>query len=241
MSVQPHDQTRGESMPVFNDQRSAPLSCSEVAALCMKAARGAGMSWGMAEEAGFAAAWLVSHDVDGPSHLRAHLERVDGRSWSDLCPSITPGIWQNTAGQAACPIILGATMCDYANLPEGPTAGAIVKLGKVSAPILLVPFLASIAQDDHLAITLSWDGGAFCLEQCEANIRTAEKALCAPDLELTLTAKAATPSHAPVALTRKANISAETIIALNTLAMRTTVPASDASRAGAGSALSDND
>ena len=59
MSSEPQDQTRGDSTPFFSDTKPAPLSCNEAASLCMKAARGAGMSWGMAEEAGFAAAWLV--------------------------------------------------------------------------------------------------------------------------------------------------------------------------------------
>ena len=64
MSSEPQDQTRGDSTPFFSDTKPAPLSCNEAASLCMKAARGAGMSWGMAEEAGFAAAWLVSHGID---------------------------------------------------------------------------------------------------------------------------------------------------------------------------------
>lgn len=34
------------------------LSRNETESLCMKAARGAGFSWGMAEEAGFATGWL---------------------------------------------------------------------------------------------------------------------------------------------------------------------------------------
>ena len=61
MTIAPHDQTRGDSTPYIEDGLSASLSRNEVASLCMKAARGAGMSWGLAEEAGFAAAWLVQH------------------------------------------------------------------------------------------------------------------------------------------------------------------------------------
>ena len=34
------------------------LSLPEIDALCLKAARGAGYSWGVAEEASFAARWL---------------------------------------------------------------------------------------------------------------------------------------------------------------------------------------
>jgi len=241
MSTEPHDQTRGDSTPYFQDRHSAPLSCNEVAALCMKAARGAGMSWGMAEEAGFAAAWLVSHGIDGPTHLRAHLESARERHWSDLCPSVTAGTWGNAAGHPLCPIILGATMCDYAALPEGPVAGCSILLGAVSHPILLTPFLADVAQANGVSIAVAWSDGSVRIGQGDAWPAAVAEALCVPERDLTLTATTAPagqpcPSSAPSPRT-----GAETIAALNDLAMRTTVPASAVSRAGAGSTLSDND
>ncbi|ABV92327.1 conserved hypothetical protein [Dinoroseobacter shibae DFL 12 = DSM 16493] len=241
MDTEPHDQTRGETTPVFRDAQAAPLSCNEAASLCTKAARGAGMSWGMAEEAGFAVAWLVSRGIDGPSHLRAHLERSDGRAWSELCPSVTPGLWRNAARQPNCPIILGATLCDYATLPEGPSSGRTLTLGPVSAPLLLVPFLAVLAHDNHLALTLTWETGRVCIDDQDVWLQRAARALSVLELDLALTARAARYHH-PCATTKpKAHTTADTVAALNTLAMRTTVPATEASRAGAGSTLSDND
>lgn len=241
MNTQPHDQTRGDSTPFFSELQSAPLSCNEAASLCLKAARGAGMSWGMAEEAGFAASWLVAHGLDGPSFLRAHLERADGKDWLDLCPSIVPGDWRNAKGQTACPIILGATMCDYAQLPEGPVAGAQIMLGSLSAPILLVPFLCELGHQHGLNFTLSAISGSVCIGDDQASLHAAAQLLDVAQLDLTLSVKAApmlepTPPSVPNAQT-----TATTISALNLLAMRTTVPATDASRAGAGSTLSDND
>lgn len=50
------------------------LSLGEVEALCKKAARGAGLPWGLAEEAGFAARWLSAHGLDGAGLLLADLE-----------------------------------------------------------------------------------------------------------------------------------------------------------------------
>ena len=241
MSSEPQDQTRGDSTPFFSDTKPAPLSCNEAASLCMKAARGAGMNWGMAEEAGFAAAWLVSHGIDGPSHLRAHLERADGRDWADMCPTVTPDGWQNTNGQPACPIILGATMCDYADLPEGPHSGTTIALGPVSAPILLVPFLAEVARSNGLAFTLSWPKGAVRIYADETWLQASLQSLGVPQLVLALCTIAA-PPHEPSAVSMpNAQTTAATIVVLNTFAMRTTVPATEASRAGAGSTLSDND
>lgn len=241
MNTNPHDQTRGDSAPFFHGAEPAPLSCNEAASLCMKAARGAGMSWGMAEEAGFSASWLVSHGIDGPSYLRAHLERADGKAWEDLCPTITPATWRNAADHAVCPIILGTTMCDYADLPQGPAPDAVIQLGPVSMPILLVPFLAELARKNALKITLVGADGTICIEDSAAWLDVAARSLTAQQLDLTLSVKAAQPHKSSVPTTSKSCTTAATIAALNTLAMRTTVPASEASRASAGSTLSDND
>lgn len=241
MSIDPQDQTRGDSTPFFSEMQSAPLSCNEAASLCMKAARGAGMSWGMAEEAGFAASWLVAQGLDGPSYLRAHLERADGRDWLDLCPTIVPGSWQNAKGHVACPIILGATMCDYAQLPEGPVAGATIMLGPVSAPILLLPFLSELGRAHRLIFTLSGPTGSVCIAGDHASLQAAAKLLDAAQLELSMSVKADATSKHTATSTPNAKTTSTTIAALNTFAMRTTVPATDASRAGAGSTLSDND
>lgn len=241
MSTNPHDQTRGDSTPFFADDQPAPLSCNEAASLCMKAARGAGMSWGMAEEAGFAAAWLVSHGVDGPTYLRAHLERADGKDWDDLCPDVTPTTWRNAADKPICPIILGATLCDYADLPQGLRPDVAISLGSVSAPILLVPFLAELSLKKTIAITLSWPDGSIKIQGDTAAFEAALHLLCTPQLDLTVTVNAAQPHEPDATPTANAHTTAATIAALNTFAMRTTVPATEASRAGAGSTLSDND
>ncbi|MFP7674557.1 DUF3726 domain-containing protein [Marivita sp. S0852] len=241
MTRAPLDQTRGETMPFFQDGQTAQLSCNEVASLCMKAARGAGMSWGMAEEAGFAASWLVSHGIDGPTHLCAHLKRADGRDWADLCPTITPGTWQNSKGNPLCPIILGATLCDYAALPEGPVAGCRIALGPVAAPILLVPFLTHIAETRDLVLDLTWPGGTLVIDPDKDCLATAEPSLSDAAEPLTLAVRTAAPHRSGTVTRPNAHTTAQTIAALNTFAMRTTVPATEASRAGAGSALSDND
>jgi hypothetical protein len=80
MTQQPSDQTRGDSAAFFTGDQSAQMSQNEVSALCLKAARGAGMSWGLAEEAGFAASWLTARGIDGPRHLLTHLTAAQGRA-----------------------------------------------------------------------------------------------------------------------------------------------------------------
>lgn len=241
MSTHPHDQTRGDSTPFFKDAQAAPLSRNEVASICMKAGRGAGMSWGMAEEAGFSAAWLVMHGIDGPGHLCTHLKQAQGRKWAELCPNVTLGDWRTPDGRTLCPIVLGATLCDYAAVPEGPVAECSIRLGVVDHPILLLPFLASIAQNTGVLITLTWPQGSVCIGQDATWLEAATGALCVPSADLTLTTKQGVANVPRTEELPKANTSATTIATLNTFAMRTTVPASDQSRAGAGSTLGDND
>ncbi|MDH5797376.1 MAG: DUF3726 domain-containing protein [Paracoccaceae bacterium] len=239
MTTAPHDQTRGDSTPYIEDGLSASLSRNEVASLCMKAARGAGMSWGLAEEAGFAAAWLVQHGINGPSHLYAHLDQAQGRPWTDLCPTVTPGVWQAPVGRVLCPIALGATLCDYAGLPEGIKAGSSLKIGKVDHPILLIPFLSTIAVSQNILFNIAWAGGAAHLDGGSEGLLNAAAALDGQQVPITLTASFGTPHAASAG--KVPSISSEVISALNTLAMRTTVPSSDSSRAGAGPTTSDND
>ena len=239
MTIAPHDQTRGDSTPYIEDGLSASLSRNEVASLCMKAARGAGMSWGLAEEAGFAAAWLVQYGINGPSHLYAHLDQAQGRPWRDLCPTVTPGAWQAPVGRALCPIALGATLCDYAGLPEGIKAGSSLKIGKVVHPILLIPFLAVIAASHSILFDIAWTGGTAHLDGGSEALLKAATALDGQQVPITLTARFGKPQAASAS--KVPCISAEVISALNTLAMRTTVPSSESSRAGAGSTTPDND
>ncbi|KZM50398.1 hypothetical protein OA90_09915 [Labrenzia sp. OB1] len=219
--------------------QSASLSRNEVASLCMKAARGAGLSWGLAEEAGFAAEWLVHHGIDGPSHLYAHLDQAQGRAWCDLCPTVTPGEWRAPAGYALCPIALGATLCDYAGLPEGIKVGSSLKIGTVDHPVLLIPFLAGIAVSNDILFDIEWAGGTASLEGGHEALMQAVSVLGGQRVPIKLTARFGKPQAAKGG--KALSISAETIAALNSLAMRTTVPSSESSRAGAGSTTTDND
>ncbi|CTQ31339.1 DUF3726 domain-containing protein [Jannaschia rubra] len=238
MTVEPLDQTRGDSTPFLNGARTAALSRNEVAALCMKAARGAGMSWGLAEEAGFAAAWLVQHGFDGPRYLHAYLAEAQGRAWSDLCPTVAPGEWRAPEGRTLCPVSLGATLCDHATLAEGLAEGCPLRIGPVDHPVLLVPFLATIAGAADIRIELEWADGSVCIGGDPGDLAGAMDGL-AGSAALSLTARPG-PARAPAAAASPP-IDADTIAALNALAMRTTVPPSEASRAGAGSTASDND
>lgn len=241
MTVAAGDQTRGDSTPFIAEPEPVAMSRGEVAALCMKAARGAGMAWGLAEEAGFAAAWLAGRGIDGPGHLLAHLMAAQGRAWADLCPAVAKGRWTALPERALCPIALGATLCDHAALPEGPGIGCELWIGPVDHPVFLLPFLVVIAQEAHVTFRLAWEGGEMSTDASAAALDTAARALggrTSMDLRLACHAGGVPAADA---MTPLPAVAGDTIGALNELAMRTTVPASAASRAGAGAGTTDND
>lgn len=94
------------------------LSLNEIEALCKKAARGAGMSWGLAEEAAKAARWLSAQGMEGPALLAAQLRLNDGTDYAQLAPRIEADRW-SSAGRSMCPLIAGATLSDHAQLITG--------------------------------------------------------------------------------------------------------------------------
>ncbi|MBY8977016.1 DUF3726 domain-containing protein [Rhodobacteraceae bacterium NNCM2] len=179
------------------------LSLSEVEALARKAMRGAGASWGLAEEAGKATRWLASRGHPAPGLLAGLLADWPGEG---AVGDVTRG-WRGASGRL-CPIRAGSILSDHASLP----GFGKVTFARVAQPALMLPFAASAG------VALEWSGDAV------SDVVARKKGAVAPPPTLSTSA-----------------IDAATLAALEGWAHRTYVPASDASRAGAGSALSDND
>jgi len=121
-------------------------SLNEVGALAKRAARGAGYSWGLAEEAGQATRWLCAQGLDGCKALARLLREVDGDPHGgdphggDLAaraPRIEGRDWRGESW--LCPLIAGAALSDRARMLEG---GAVT-LHAVAVPVLLLPFAAA--------------------------------------------------------------------------------------------------
>ena len=124
------------------------VSRNEIESLALKAARGAGMSWGLAEEASVAAGWLAQHALPWADTLAGVLAQAHTTS-----PPRIAGhrIVPSRPGTHLCPIITGALLSDL-----GPPASTM-EVRDVLAPLWLAPFLASWAGPDCGA-RLSWGG-----------------------------------------------------------------------------------
>ncbi|WP_170763626.1 DUF3726 domain-containing protein [Ruegeria lacuscaerulensis] len=207
------------------------FSLNEVEATAKRAARGAGYSWGHAEEAAKATRWLCAQGLDGTGALERLLNQNLTASPESHAPNTNECIW---AGQKAlCPLMAGAALSDCAlQLNE-----AAISLKDVAVPTLLLPFAANAARLLKACATIEYDGTVAITDGYSLTLATA------------------VPDHAQLVSIGLGGTLAETTsprsraipdplvwAALNQFAHRTYAPATEESRLrGAGSGLSDND
>ena len=215
------------------------FSLNEIEAMGKRAARGAGLDWGIAEEAGKAARWLTAHGLPGPELLAELLTRNEGKSYDELAPVSVEGVWSASSAQL-CPLIAGAALSDRA---DEVAAGRVFELGRLAYPLLLAPYAALGAKSRGSKISLSWPGvtltiapdGGLAVDGDRAQVvtRAVEWARCGPAERNAVTPPPGEPDRA---------VDTQSWSRLDTFAQRTYAPASEASRAlGAGSGLADND
>ena len=239
MNAVANDPTRaGAPVPNAPDGR-ARVSLPEIEALCFKAARGAGLSWGVAEEAGAAARWLAAQDLPGAELLAHHLADYDHRPWRQVAPLIDGRTWRAREAGRLCPVAAGTALCDRAGLAEGPGDEPLI-MCNVASPALIVPFAGFAAARLGVALGVDWDGVQAIVTRdglVEATGAHAFEARAAEVLRVVIKATsrpARPPCHSRV-------VDLTWWRQLDRLALRTTVPPSNRSRADAGAGSTDND
>jgi hypothetical protein len=223
--------------------RARVIICSlnEVESYARRAARGAGMSWGLAEEAGKAARWLAARGLPGAELLLGVLRANDGRAYSSMVPAPARGPWQAAHGDL-CPVCTGAVLGDRIDRLLG---GEAIRLGAIACPLLLAPFLDRPAAVGKRCIELRWPRVKIsihargltldCETQCAYLSERAEEVAISA-----ISVSPGTPTH----VARAAGVSTPLRVwrALDAFARRTYVPASAASRErGAGAGRTDDD
>ena len=215
-------------------------SIGETRALTLKAARGAGLGWGLAEEASEAVAWLQSRGLPGVSALCRYF------NWYQSQKSLLPkwaGILHDDNTIPYCPFIIGTAISDGAiKIPTNISTG--VSLGFIREPLLLLPFISASAPDGYglyiQNIFISVDLGkekslshldfpnALLMEEAECFIRPINKT--PPSFQ----------SKAPPL--RLPDCYRGCISVFNTFASKTYAPSTEKSRStGAGGGLIDDD
>jgi hypothetical protein len=214
---------------------SLTLSMNEVDALCRKATRGAGMSWGLAEEAGKATRFLAERNLPGPERLAAWLAHRDFAG--SLKGFDAAGLEWRPLGPALDPVAAGASLADHAAMLPFDQG---ILLHKVAEPLLLMPFLKSLARLRGKPAHLEAEGFAAAITP------GGELFLSGPIPSIAQKAVAGTgsrnmpPAHHDNALA--CIIAPDAFVILDALAFRTYAPHTESSRLmGAGAGLSDND
>ncbi|MFT5651741.1 MAG: hypothetical protein ACJASV_001611 [Pseudorhodobacter sp.] len=209
------------------------LSLPEVAALALRAARGAGLTWGMAEECGNAAVWLAAHGLDWSIDI---LARLTGEGGARIVPAATK--W--TSKGAVCGLHAGATLADFATLPEGPGTNG-VRIGLVNHPLCLLPFAARAAKAMQSSLDVMLDDNLWAsfdkIGRVYADAKLGHIAIGLIDIR----PAAKAPSFSALLNVQSGAVSAAAYASLETIALNMTVPATAQSQAGAGAARSDND
>jgi hypothetical protein len=214
-------------------------SPNEIDALVRKAARGSGLSWGLAEEVGKGARALASA---GEAYLPLVADVLEAQRDGLLsrCIVADGAIWRATDRLPVNPLVLGPSLADHAFLLE---EGPLDIEGPLGAPALLLPFVATVARHLGAAVKVSTDRGEFVVSGF-AVAGAPPRALAGQVHRLRLAREkaAADDPPQPSTLIRAVSLPQGLKERFETLAALTYVPSSERSRAtGAGAGLNDND
>jgi hypothetical protein len=214
-------------------------SLNEIEMTSFKAARGAGVPWGLAEEAGKAARWLAAHKLPALDALAGMLDLIDRRSYGDLTPVREGERWVGRGG-LLCAVNTGVTLCDRA---EDLAAGERFETGPIAYPLLVVPFVAAAQRAAGAAFAVEWPGVSIGVDEAGLHMMPDTDMLAVAADELICELRPEALSGGVVAA-EVAGLAVDPALwaRLTAYAHRTYVPASDASRErGAGAGLDDND
>lgn len=213
-------------------------SLNEISAHAKRAARGAGLSWGMSEEAARAVRWLASYDLAGPELLLDVLVQNDRVPQEQVAPASLEGEWFAPSGNL-CPIAAGAALNDCADQLAD---GRPIKMANVSYPLLLLPFAAWVSVYLRRPVSIAWQD--VCLDtDCDGIwIDDPQSQINASNAAMLSCQVAPLRKDAAIRPGLRGSVQPDIWAGLDAFAQRTYAPATEASRLlGAGAGVSDND
>ena len=211
-------------------------SLNEIEALSKRAARGAGLPWGVAEDASKAVRWLETRGLPGSAQLAAVLTVFDGVPRQEICPVSLEGSWHARSG-VLCPISCGAALSDTV---AGTAQGQRIEMDSVSHPLLLVPFAAQAVDGSAGMMALAWGQVQILCHDDGMEILDPKNQARDGTPVLVQCIKLAQKDLAPLQNVQRVVSDENTIATLYAFADRTLAPATEESRAkGAGAGVSD--
>ena len=133
----------------------ANYSLSEIDTLTRKATRGAGYSWGIAEEVGKAMRWLSAYGFSGPEILAKHLEIVANKQQVFIPNSKDVTSEEKIFGnddEPLCSLYCGTLINDLGHHLE---ARRTLTFNNILSPLLALPSAARIAEAYNISVSFS--------------------------------------------------------------------------------------
>ncbi len=212
-------------------------SLNEIEAMAKRAARGGGLSWGLAEEAAKATRWLGSFGLPATTLLADMLDLGDGRDLTGMAPRRLDGVWTAPAGDLN-PLIAGPSLADSAaRLADD----GRIDMADIACPLLIVPSAGWAARLLGVPVAVAWDSVEVTTDGTGLAVHDPDgQLLAARSTRLACTAPAAPGEVRQPGL--RGTPDPESWTRLGRYAHRTYAPATEESRLlGAGAGLNDND
>jgi hypothetical protein len=220
-------------------------SLNEIELNCRKAARGCGLPWGVADEAGKAVRWLHAFGLDAVTGYATLLDQYDHSNHLDYAPLSLEGVWQ-ARSDILSPIMTGISLCDCLEMMKQQT----IETANIAWPLLAAGFLGQVALEKEQAVRISWNDVSLVLYRDELNVSgKAEDLDVARVSSLTCERLSSADGHELTEFGTSldlhigdAGVNKSAWTQLSEYAHRTYVEATEASRlSGAGAGLNDND
>jgi len=218
-------------------------SLNEIEMMVWKAARGAGLAWGLAEEMAQAARWLADRGFDWAEPMVEALAEAERRGGRLIPPVLAEdGACEPAPGQRlASPILCGPLLTDIA-MDIGSSRPLVFR--RIAHPLLMLPFAAGAASQHAWSLALRIDAATFYFEESRVegtslspSTPMADRIVLSMDDDRPGVAMTPFAAYVP-----RRPLAAKPLAQLEAWVHRTYVPASAESRlAGAGAGLTDND
>jgi hypothetical protein len=209
-------------------------SLGEIRALSVKAVRGYGMSWGLADDVGYCIEWLQTRGLPGVNAISDYLQ-IREESENTIALPIINGKNLENPQNTLCPIALGVWILDAKALPQ-------CTHFHTYQPLLLLPFISTIATDKTTC--LQWNNNQLIIATNKVYSNAQKPQLLEGKTKciLSIDNQNITNLHSLKHHTRVPDSARKGINILENFAKRTYAPESEASRLkGAGAGTTDND
>jgi len=147
----------------------AKYSLGEIDAIARKATRGAGYSWGIAEEVGKAVRWLSTYGFLGAETLAEHLI-LSADKYQEMLPILSDQNSEEFIFDSQNTSICALSCCALINdLGHYLRDNKVLSFTNMSFPILALPSAARVAEAYDISISFSLNDEANTFIYCDSN------------------------------------------------------------------------